>query len=266
MTERETCRIEDGGDHLLVVNDNPARRNALTAGLYTGLVSALSQAAAQPRIGAVILTGAGDFFCAGGDLGFLLQAQDMAEAERRAQIEHLHDVIRAIHACPRPVIAAVEGGAAGAGMSIALACDMVVAARGSRFTAAYVNAGLVPDGGLTAALSAALPPQLAAEICLMGRPVEAERLHAAGAINLLTEPGEALAGARSIASALAAGPAESQAAIKGLLTHARAVLRAGQLEAEAAAMGCALGSKEAAEGIAAFLGKRAPDFAGLRRG
>ncbi|AXC48580.1 enoyl-CoA hydratase [Paracoccus suum] len=260
-----TCEIRDEGDRLVVTNINPARRNALSQGFYDGLTEALRTAASSPRIGAVVITGAEGFFCAGGDLGFLVQAQDMVLAERRARIDALHHVIRAIHACPRPVIAAVEGGAAGAGLSLALACDLVVAARDARFTAAYVNAGLVPDGGLTAALSAALPPQLVAEICLMGRPVSAERLFAAGAINLLTEPGSALAEAELMASQLATGPAAAQAAIKGLIGSAQASLRATQFEAEADAMGAALGQPEAAEGIAAFLGKRSPDFARLRR-
>ncbi|WP_330449097.1 enoyl-CoA hydratase-related protein [Paracoccus marcusii] len=79
-------------------------------------------------------------------------------------------------------------GAAGAGLSLALACDMIVSARDARFTAAYVNAGLVPDGGLTAALTACLPPQMAASMALTGQPVGAERLHALGVIQELTEP------------------------------------------------------------------------------
>lgn len=261
----ETCRIEDAGDHLVVVNANPTRRNALTPGFQAGLAAALATAAAEPRIGAVIVTGAEGFFCSGGDLGFLVKAPGMDEAARLAQIEHLHDLVRAIHACPRPVIAAVEGGAAGAGLSLALACDLIVAARGASFAAAYVSAGLVPDAGLTGALTAALPPQLAAEICLLGRPVDAARLHAAGVVNLLTEAGSALAEAKGIAGRLGTGPAAAQAAIKALLVGARAALTAGQLAAEARAMSQALDTPEAAEGIAAFLGKRPPDFAALRR-
>lgn len=264
--QAETCRIEDAGDHLIVINDNPSRRNALTPGFYAGLTAALASAAAEPRIGAVIITGAEGFFSSGGDLGLLINGQKMPQADRRAAIEDLHDVVRAILACPRPVIAAVEGGAAGAGMSIALACDLVVAARDARFTAAYVNAGLVPDAGLTGALVAALSPQLAAEICLLGRPVEAERLFSVGAVNQLSEPGQALAEAVAIARRLAQGPAEAQAAIKAVLVGARRALVDGQLAAEAEAMSRALAAPEAAEGIAAFLGKRAPDFAALRRG
>lgn len=259
------CEIRDLGHALVVENRNAARRNALTPDYYDGLHAALRQAAETPRIGAVILTGEGGFFCAGGDLNSLITAQQMTKAQRRDRIGHLQDLIRAVVACPRPVIAAVEGGAAGAGASLAFACDLIVAARDARFTVAYVNAGLVPDGGLTATLTASLPPQIVAEMCLMGRPVGAERLQALGAINALTEPGATLAEAQDIAARLAAGPAEAQAAIKRLLTGARAASFEAQLTAEIDAMAHALAAPEAAEGIGAFLAKRPADFAALRQ-
>ncbi|MGR3197530.1 MAG: oxepin-CoA hydrolase, alternative type [Paracoccus sp. (in: a-proteobacteria)] len=258
------CEISDLGDRLVVENRNAARRNALTSEFYDGLHQALRMAADEPRIGAVIVMGEGDFFCAGGDLNMLITAQQMSEDDRRARIEALNDLIRAVIRCPRPVIAVVEGGAAGAGLSLALACDMVIAARESKFTAAYVNAGLVPDGGLTAALAAGLPPQMAAQMALTGQPVTAERLHALGLIAELTEPGEAIMAAMALADRLAQGPAEAQAAIKRLLTGARATLLETQLAAERDAMADALAAPEAAEGISAFLGKRAPDFRRLR--
>lgn len=257
---------EDHGDHLVVINNNPRRRNALTDGFQQGLHAALALAGREARIGAVVLTGAEGFFCAGGDLGKLQRGPELGFDERRAIINDLQDLIRAMLACPRPVIAAVEGGAAGAGASIALACDLIVAAREARFTAAYVNAGLVPDGGLTASLAALLPAPVAAEICLLGQPVAAERLHQLGAINQLTAPGAALDAARAIARRLAQGPAQAQAAIKRLLVDARAGMVEGRLGAETTAMAHALASPEAGEGIRAFLDKRAPDFAALRRG
>ncbi|WP_108501959.1 oxepin-CoA hydrolase, alternative type [Paracoccus indicus] len=260
------CEISDLGDRLVVENRNAARRNALTHEFYDGLHEALQMAADQPRIGAVILMGEGDFFCAGGDLNTLITAQQMDEDQRRARIDALNDLIRAIVHCPRPVIAVVEGGAAGAGLSLALACDMVIAAHDAKFTAAYVNAGLVPDGGLTAALGAALPPQIAAEMCLTGQPVTAERLHALGVVNQLTEPGEAIMAAMTLADRLAKGPADAQAAIKRLLTGWHATAFEAQLAAERDAMAHALAAREAGEGITAFLAKRPPDFRRLREG
>ena len=256
---------EDHGDHLVVVNNNPRRRNALTDSFQEGFVAALALAGRESRIGAVVLTGAEGFFCAGGDLSVLQRGPDLPFEERKRIIQNLQNLIRAMIACPRPVIAAVEGGAAGAGASIALACDLIVASREARFTAAYVNAGLVPDGGLTGSLTALLPAPVAAEICLTGRPMQAERLYQLGAVNALSAPGEALAEAQAIARHLARGPAESLASIKRLLTDARAGIMEGRLEAEAEAMAHALGGAEGAEGIRAFLEKRAPDFAALRK-
>lgn len=261
----ENCMIIDQATHLVVVNANPARRNALSPGFYAGLRAALAQAAEEPRIGAVVLTGAEGFFSAGGDLNMLIAAQGMSEADRRARIEDLAALIGAILDCPRPVIAAVEGGAAGAGFSLAFACDLIVAAEDARFAASYVNAGLVPDGGLTGSLLAALPPALAAELCLGGQPVAASRLHQLGAINAIVPPGGALDAAEALARRLAAGPAEAMASIKRLIAGGRRLLMDRQLAAEIAPMAAALAAPEAAEGIAAFLAKRAPDFAALRR-
>ncbi|WP_282601932.1 enoyl-CoA hydratase family protein [Paracoccus sp. PARArs4] len=258
------CEISDLGDRLVVENRNAGRRNALTPEFYEGLHHALTLAADNPRIGSVILMGEGDFFCAGGDLNSLITAQHLSDEERRARIDALNALIRAVVNCPRPVIAVVEGGAAGAGMSLALACDMVIAARNAQFTAAYVNAGLVPDGGLTAAMGAALPPQVAAQMALTGLPLGAERLHALGVVNELTEPGEAIMAAMALADRLAAGPAEAQAAIKRLLTGWREIAFEAQLVAERDAMAHALAAPEAAEGIGAFLEKRKPDFRRLR--
>lgn len=258
--------IQDQGDHLIVINNNPRRRNVLTADYEAGLLDALALAGREARIGAVILTGAEGFFCAGGNLAELIEARAMPVKERGIRIERLQSVIRAMIACPRPVIAAVEGGAAGAGASIALACDLIIAAEGAKFTAAYVNAGLVPDGGLTASLTALLPAPIAREICLLGQPVTAERLHQLGAVNRLAAPGQALAAAEDMARQLARGPAEAQARIKRLLTDAQRELMEGRLDAEVEAMAIMLGSDEGAEGMDAFLNKRAPDFAALRQG
>lgn len=256
--------VEDKGDRLIITNNNPARRNALTEDFQAGLRETLAIAAAEARIAAVILTGAKGFFCAGGDLTLLAKGAGFSEEMRRERIGDLQNLVRDIINCPRPVIAAVEGGAAGAGASIALACDMIIAADNVQFSAAYVNAGLVPDGGLTAWLSALMPPPIAAHMCLTGLPVSAERLYQLGAINELTETGGTMTAAMRLADRLAAGPAEAQVAIKKLLLNARNAMVEGQLAAETEAMAHALGAPEAVEGIRAFLEKRAPDFPAMR--
>jgi enoyl-CoA hydratase/carnithine racemase len=254
-----SARIEDAGDRLIIWNGNTEKRGALSAELYACILEACAQAS-ERRIRSIVLTSEGPFFCAGGDLTQLIKSQGLPEDQRVARIDGLHDVIRAMRACPVPIIAAVEGGAAGAGLSFALACDIVVAARGAKFVAAYVKAGLVPDGGLTAHLARALPRQLSMEMCLLAQPVLAERMHDLGVVNMLTDAGGTMDAARVYADRLAAGPRDAQAAIRKMVAHAYDASEAAQLDHERDAMGYATGAPEAAEGIAAFLEKRSPNY------
>lgn len=253
------ARVDDRGDRLIVVNMNSARRGALSPDLYAAIAEAMEKAA-EPRIRAVILSSEGGFFCAGGDLNVLIERRQLSEAERRDKVDLLHDLIRAIRTCPVPVIAAVEGGAAGAGASLALACDLLVAAEDAKFTAAYVKAGLVPDAGLTSALARMLPRQLAMEMCLLARPITAGYMSDLGVVNVLATPGEAETQAHALADALAQGPRGAQGVIRRLVAEAYEASEAQQLDAERDAMARAAGGGEAAEGIAAFLEKRKPRF------
>lgn len=253
------ARVDDQGDRLVVVNMNAAKRGALSPDLYGAIEDAFARAG-DPRIRAVILTSEGGFFCAGGDLNTLIERRNLTEPERRNRIDGLHGLIRRIRSSPVPVIAAVEGGAAGAGLSIALACDLIVAADGAKFTAAYVKAGLAPDGGLTSALSRLIPRTLAMEMCLLARPVSAERMAALGVVNQVVAPGEADAAAQALADTLAQGPRRIQGVIRKLVSDAYEATEADQLDAERDAMARAQGGDEAAEGIAAFLQKRKADF------
>ncbi|MEN8840392.1 MULTISPECIES: oxepin-CoA hydrolase, alternative type [Rhodobacterales] len=255
-----TAEIEDRGDRLIVWNGNADKRGALSPALYVTLAQAMDLAA-EPRIRAVILTSRGDFFCAGGDMNVLIERRKLTEAERRDKVDTLHDLVRKMRACPVPIIAAVEGGAAGAGLSLALACDLIVATKDAKFTAAYVKAGLVPDAGLTASLARMIPRPLAMEMCLMGRPVMATRFAELGAVSRICDTGNALGEAILLADTLAAGPRNAQSAIRQLVAQSYEVSEAAQLDAERDAMAHAAGTNEAAEGIAAFLEKRKAQFA-----
>lgn len=252
-------RVEDRGDRLIVWNGNSARRGALTPELYQAIQQAVEMAA-RPDVRAIILTAEGGFFCAGGDLNALQERRALSIEERHARIELLHDVTRAIRACPVPVIAAVEGGAAGAGFSLALACDLIVAGEDATFTASYVKAGLVPDGGLTAALARSVPRHLAMELCLMGQPVTSARLQALGVVSQIVPTGQVLSAAHTLADRLAKGPAVAQAHIRALVAQAYDQTEQDQLNSERDAMAVAIGADEAAEGIAAFLEKRKPRY------
>ncbi|MEY8800671.1 oxepin-CoA hydrolase, alternative type [Leisingera sp. XS_AS12] len=260
----ELARCEDHGDHLIVVNSNTSKRNALSPDLYRVLVDGLDLAARKPRITSVVLRGEGGYFCAGGDLGLLATRREMPRDQRLARIEELHNVIRAVLNCPKPVIAAVEGGAAGAGVSLAFACDMIVSDRDATFTAAYVKAGLVPDGGLTSTLAAHLPRELVMRMTLLGEPVTAERLFSLGAISQIEPAGNVVPTALALAERLGAGPSGAQVRIKALVNSAHTSSRVEQMNAERDAMADAIAAAEAAEGIAAFLEKRRPDFTKAR--
>lgn len=256
--------IRTEGAVRVLINSNPAARNAITPALYDALPAAFGAAAADPTVGAIVFAGEGDFFCAGGDLRQLATRRELAPEQRREKIERLHDLVRAIRACPKPVIAAVEGGAAGAGMSLALACDMLVAAENAFFTMAYVKVGLSPDGGATSFLAQFLSRQQMMELCLLGERIPAARLHALGAVNRLAQPGAALADALQLAQRIASGPANAAERIKRLCEHAGHASLEQQLDLEAQLMAQSQGDDEAQEGIKAFFEKRAPDFAALR--
>ncbi|MWD28493.1 enoyl-CoA hydratase [Aquicoccus sp. SCR17] len=253
------ARIEDRGDRLVVWNLNSARRGALSPDLYAAIIEAC-ETARENRVKSVILASEGEYFCAGGDMNTLISRRELTEAERRDRIDGLHDVIRAVRTCPVPVIAAVRGGAAGAGLSLMLACDLIVAEAGASFVAAYVKIGLVPDGGMTASLARMLPRPLASEMCLLAKPVSAERMAAFGVVTLLVSAGSLEEGADTYADKLARGPRASRAAIKALLRNAYDESEARQLDAERDAMAKAQGGDEAGEGIRAFLDKRPPNF------
>lgn len=255
---------EDHGDRLVLVNANTSKRNALSTDLYRVILDAMELAKTQSRITSVILCGKGGFFCAGGDLGMLGARRDMPLSDRLRKIDDLHDVIRSIMDCPKPVIAAVTGGAAGAGVSLAFACDFIVADEEAKFTVAYVNAGLVPDGGLTSTLSAQLPRALLMRMALLGEPVSARKLYGLDAITQIVPFDKVLDAANKLCDRLALGASTTQSAIKALVNSAQYTTRAQQMDAERDAMAAALGSPEAAEGISAFLEKRPVNFKQLR--
>ena len=250
------------GAVLQLLISNPESRNALHPDIYQDGIAALEQAAHDPAVRAVVIAGEGEHFCAGGNLNRLLANRSKPPTAQAESIDTLHRWIAAIHECPKPVIAAVEGAAAGAGFSIVLACDMVIAADNARFVMAYVKVGLTPDGGASYWLGTRLPYPLAYEMLAAGQPVSAPRLHALGLVNEVTEPGDALRAAIARANALADGPAFALGRIKSLLTAGQRENFAHQLVRERENFVAALFHDDAREGIGAFLEKRPPRFNG----
>lgn len=253
-------KIAQDGRVLVLTIANPAARNAMGPAMYGPGARAIREAAENPSIGAVVIVGEGDAFCSGGNV-----ARIRANRERPREVQHdsmsaLHAWIEAIRATPQPVIAGVEAVAAGAGCSLALNCDLVVASAEARFAMSYTRIGLTPDGGGTHALARLLPRQLAMEWLLEGGVLAAERLHALGVVNRIAAKGAAAQTAIDWARKLACGPAAAMGRAKHLLGLAARSTLAAQLDAERDAFLEGLFGPECDEGTAAFLGKRPPEF------
>lgn len=262
MTQEAPRVIEERhGRVLSLVLSNPAQRNALLPELSRAFSKALRLASDDESVGAVVLSGAGGHFCAGGDLKSMHESRRVNPPQHQYdRVENLNELVRSLRQCEKPVIAAVEGHAAGAGFSVALACDLLVAAEDAQFTLSHVKVGLNPDGGGTYFLARALPPQLAAEIAMTGAAIEARRLAELGVVNRLAPKGSALAEALDWAAKLAGGAPRAIGRIKQLLNEAQAHELAQHLELERASLVEGLHGEEAGEGIAAFLEKRKPAF------
>ena len=245
---------------LILTLSNPGARNALHPDMYAAAIETLSTAERDDSVHAVILTGADYFFCAGGNLNRLLQNRALPKSEQADSIDNLHSWIQALRDCPKPVIAAVDGAAAGAGFSLALACDLIVAGATAKFVMAYVKVGLTPDGGGSWFLSQALPRQLATEIIMEGKPVLAPRLHELGIVNRVVADGSALDAALAWADELAALSPNAVERIKSLVGDAPQNTLQQHFEAEKHNFVESLHHRDAQEGISAFLEKRTPKY------
>ncbi len=255
----ELKSTSSAGTMVLTIS-NPELRNALGPEIYAAGVEALNVAETHPEVRSVVITGEGGMFCAGGNLQ-RLQANRQQPAEVQAQsIEGLHSWIEAIRTFPKPVIAAVEGPAAGAGFSLALACDFIVAAQDAVFVMAYSNVALSPDGGATWSLARAMPRQLASELLMGGERIGARRLHELGVVNHVTAPGTALDEALALAQRLNAKAPNALASIKELMNEATGASLTRQLASERDHFVKNLHHPNGGIGIEAFLARRKPDY------
>ena len=248
------------GRTMVLTISNPEHRNALGPEMYAAGVEALNIAETNPDVRCVVLTGEGETFCAGGNLQ-RLQANRQKPPEVQAQsIEQLHSWVEAIRTFPKPVIAAVEGPAAGAGFSRALACDLSVAARTAVFVMAYSSVALSPDGGGSGSLAQALPRQLVNELLMSGERIGAQRLHELGVVNRLCDAGQALGTALEWSEKLAARAPNVMSSIKELVSEAGAHDLSAHLAAERDHFVKNLHHPNGGIGIAAFLNKQVPRY------
>ena len=248
------------GQTLILTLSNPEFRNALGPEMYAAGVEALSVAESSPEVRSVVITGANGIFCAGGNLQRLQSNRQLPPEHQAQSIEGLHNWIEAIRTFPKPVIAAVEGPAAGAGFSLALACDMIVAARNSVFVMAYSSIALSPDGGGSWSLSRAVPRQLATELLMCGERMGAERLQQLGVVNRLADAGQALRQALDLCEQINARAPNALASIKELLSNADTSSLNTQLARERDHFVKNLHHANAGIGISAFLNKQKPSY------
>ena len=254
----ESIRYELNDGVATITLARPESLNALNAAMRAELLAALKAAGRDEAVRAVVITGEGRGFCSGADL----RGGSDERQFRRVLTNEYNPLITALRELPRPAIAAVNGVAAGAGMSLAMACDLVYAADDARFILAFGRIGLVPDSGLTRTLVRALGRHRAAALIFSGEPLGAAEAQAAGLVNSVAPADQLAATAHAAAATLAAAPTRAIALAKRAINHAEDALLAESLAMEAALQELAGRTEDHAEGIAAFSEKREPRFLG----
>ncbi len=253
-------RIEVDGRVATVALDRPDALNALTVPLKEELRAAFERFATDANVRAVVLTGAGRAFCAGQDLRERVQPDALPLADEiRARYNPL---VRAMRTLPKPIVAAVNGVAAGAGAALAFACDVRVAAEHASFVLAFGRVGLIPDSGATWLLPRLIGASKAMELALLDEPLSAVEAQRFGLVARVVPADELLAEAQAVAARLAAGAPRAIALTKQALERSWEAGFDDQLETEADLQGAAGATADHAEGIAAFLERRPPRFTG----
>ena len=261
----ETVLLYRTGAAATIVLNRPERMNAWSTDLSRDLLTVLRDLAGDDSVRAVMLTGAGRAFCAGADLRDFSAAMTPGDAPLDTASglrEWYHPIVTTIREMPKPFISAVNGPAAGAGLSLALAADLVVARESAYFLLAFVNIGLVPDGGSSLFVPARIGFTRAAEMALLGERVPARQAADIGLINMAWADEDFEKNAAALLLRLSNGPTRSYAGTKRELNHWLYTRMAEQLELEASIQGELAASKDFTEGVTAFLEKRPSQFTG----
>lgn len=255
--------LQTGGGVGIITLNRPEVLNACNVELKATLLEALRMVADDSAVRAVVLTGAGGGFCGGQDLrehAATLDAGD--DAPMRTVTEHYNPIVRALVELPKPVIAAVNGVAAGAGASFALAADLRVAAESASFVMAFASVGLSLDSGASWSLQRVVGQARAMALCLLAEPVTADQALEMGLVNAVVPDGDLLEAALSLANRLAAGPTAAYAAIKESIHGAAAGTLAEALDHEATLQDRVARTDDHRNAVRSFLVKEQPTFTG----
>ncbi|TSE01044.1 enoyl-CoA hydratase/isomerase family protein [Skermania sp. ID1734] len=254
----EFVRIADGV--LTIVVSTPAKGTSLD---FTGINQATPMLADLDRsVGAILLVGTGKNFCAGGDVGAFGAAADRGAYLAQLATD-LHAFLRGLAVAPAPVVAAVHGWAAGAGMSLVCAADVAIGGTSTKMRPAYPGIGLTPDGGMSWSLPRIVGTGRAAEILLTDAILDAEEAARLGILSRVVADDEVATQAAEVARSLASGPRRTYANIRSLLAASPTNSLAAQLDLETRTISAAADSATGREGVDAFLAKRRPDYTGL---
>lgn len=242
--------------------NRPEAGNAIDLPMARALVNASILCQTDPAIRCVVLTGAGRVFCAGGDVGLFASAGDQVSALLSELAGTLHMALARFARMAKPLLVLVNGPAAGAGLSLAIGGDVVLAARSAHFTAAYGALGLTPDGGMSWVLPRLVGLRKAQEIILTNRRVKSDEAEVIGLVTRLVDDEQLIAEGRRAAATLAGSAVAALGAARALLQDSFSADYETQLEREARAIGAAGSHAECREGLAAYFAKRPPDFRG----
>lgn len=257
-----TIRLERDGAVAKLTLDQPDSANVLNLPMATELMRAAIELDEDPGVRAVILTGSGKMFCAGGDLAAMKAAGDGASAYIKEMAGNLHLAISRFARMRAPVLAAVNGTAAGAGFSMVCASDLAIASEAAKFTMAYTGAGLSPDGSSTYFLPRLIGQRRTFELMLTNRVLNSDDALEWGLVNQVVPAEELMSAAEELAARLAAGPTAAFGVVKRLLMNSGYDSLESQMEHESRGIADSARTADGREGIAAFLEKRRPKFTG----
>ncbi|MEV0431499.1 enoyl-CoA hydratase-related protein [Micromonospora sp. NPDC050495] len=249
-----------------IVLSRPERRNALDVTAGVALAEAVEEVRGRDDVRAVIVRGEGAAFCAGGDVKAMSAGahEGRGEPVLRQIAGVVHTAIVGLTRLPKPVIASVHGQAYGAGFSLALACDMVVASHDATFCQAFIKLAATPDSGSTYFLPRVVGRQVASELIMLGDPVSAERAYQLGMVNRVVPRRELDGQVRDLAERLARGPAQAYARAKQLIAASAHAGLEQQLENERISLGECARTEDFLEGVDAFVNKRVAVFGATR--